>query len=111
MQPLFLNIAVARAVVLIHKDICCGLADVEYVFHLFIARVQIVLPQEVNDALRSNQLCMILALRLCKLKHLAYCRWHLPHVADCFHSFSKESHYVCSEKAVNWIYNSVEGRS
>ena len=21
------------------------------------------------------------------------------------------SHYVCSEKAVNWIYNSVEGRS
>ena len=27
-------------------------------------------------------------------------------------SFDKyNSHYVCSEKAVNWIYNSVEGRS
>lgn len=24
---------------------------------------------------------------------------------------SNKSHYVCSEKAVNWIYNSVEGRS
>ena len=23
----------------------------------------------------------------------------------------ENSHYVCSEKAVNWIYNSVEGRS
>ena len=25
--------------------------------------------------------------------------------------YANNSHYVCSEKAVNWIYNSVEGRS
>ena len=27
------------------------------------------------------------------------------------YSETDNSHYVCSEKAVNWIYNSVEGRS